>query len=87
VADQHHQAVLNTLSWADEAAAAGDYADALAWLDVITAIGDGLPSPYPARRASWQAAMRTVGPPGETRRAEQGRTNQWTDFKTAHAAA
>ena len=61
VADHHHQAVMNTLSWADDAAAAGDYADALSWLHVITAIGDELPSPYPARRAFWQAAMRTAG--------------------------
>ncbi len=66
-AEKHHRAVMNTLSWADQSAADGDYADAVAWLDTITAIGDPLPTPYAARRASWQAAMGTAGAPDHAR--------------------
>lgn len=55
--EKHRRAITNTLSWADESAADGRYADAIAWLDVITAIGDELPDPYPAKRAAWQSAI------------------------------
>lgn len=52
---------MNTLSWADQCAASGDYASAIAWLDVITAIGDELPEPYAAMRESWQARASAEG--------------------------
>ncbi len=87
VVDKHHQAVMNTLSWADQSAAGGDYADALAWLDIITAIGDELPDPYPAKQAAWRAAIRAAGAPDEAQGDEQGRTSRRSDFKTARAAA
>lgn len=41
------------MSLADEAAAQGDYADALAWLDTLGAIGDRLPEMYAAKRSVW----------------------------------
>ncbi len=56
-ADRHTVAVMNTLSWADDAAADGDLEGALAWLEAVEAIGDVLPTPYPARRAAWKAAL------------------------------
>ena len=86
-ADVHRGAVMNTLSWADQSAAQGDYADAIAWLDVITAIGDELPDPYPARRAFWLAAMSTVRARGEAGRDDQGEADRSTAFKAARAAA
>jgi hypothetical protein len=55
--DKHRDAVRNTLNWADEAAARGDYEGAIAWLDTITAIGDPLPSAYDTKRAAWKAAV------------------------------
>ena len=53
---KHEDAVRNTLSWAEEAAASGDYAGAVAWLDTISAIGDSLPPSYRTKRAAWMAA-------------------------------
>lgn len=67
MADRHRQAVSNSLSWADQSAAEGDYALAIAWLDIITATGDTLPDPYPARRAGWQGALRAAGTPDDAR--------------------
>ncbi len=55
--DKHRDAVRNTLTWAEEAAARGDYHGAIAWLDTITAIGDSLPSAYHTKRAAWKAAL------------------------------
>jgi hypothetical protein len=55
----HHEvAVLHTLSWADEAAADHDYAEPLAWLDVIESIGDRLPEEHQRKRAAWALACR-----------------------------
>jgi hypothetical protein len=53
---RHEAAVFHTLSWADEAAADHDYAGALAWLDVIEAIGDRLPEEHQYKRATWALA-------------------------------
>lgn len=50
---RHEQAVANTLSLADSAAAQGDYAEALAWLTTLDAIGDRLPNLYAAKRVAW----------------------------------
>ena len=58
---QHEAAMFHTLSWADEAAADHDYAGALAWLDVIEAIGDPLPAEHQRKRASWALAHGRVG--------------------------
>lgn len=52
--DQHVAAVARTLSWADEAAASGDYAEALAWLATVEAVGDALTGAYLAKRREWR---------------------------------
>ncbi len=57
---KHEAAVSNTLSRADDAAADHDYADALAWLDVIEAIGDSLPEEHQRKRATWALAQGRV---------------------------
>jgi hypothetical protein len=57
---QHAVAVRHTLSWADEAAADRDYAGALAWLDVIEAIGDRLSEEHQRKRATWALAQGRV---------------------------
>lgn len=53
---RHEAAVANTLGWADRAAADGDYADALAWLATLDAIGVPLPAEYVAKRPAWVSA-------------------------------
>jgi hypothetical protein len=55
---KHAAAVASTLRFAVDAAAGGDYADALAWLATVEAIGDVLPQEYEARRATWRLAAR-----------------------------
>jgi hypothetical protein len=54
----HEAAVRHTLSWADKAAADHDYAGAVAWLDVIEAIGCPLPDEQLRKRATWALAQR-----------------------------
>jgi GAF domain len=53
---KHERAVANTLSWADQAAAYGEYAEALAWLATLDAIGAQLPEVYAAKRPVWARA-------------------------------
>lgn len=53
---RHERAVANTLRWADRAAADGDYADAIAWLGTLEAIGVRLPEAYAAKRPVWARA-------------------------------
>lgn len=60
-AEKHRRAVRNTLGWADAAAAGGDYLDAIAWLDMLTAIGDELPIDYRIKRAAWRTALQRQG--------------------------
>ena len=52
----HRAAVANTLTWAEESAARGDYANALAWLSVLDAIGETLPDEYETKRIDWREA-------------------------------
>jgi len=54
---KHERAVKRTLAWADEAAAGGDHADALAWLDTLEAAGHELSSEYERKREAWQVAL------------------------------
>ncbi len=56
---------MNTLAWADEAAARGDHAGALAWLKTVEAIGDELPELYLSRRAKWRAVLGAATGPDE----------------------
>lgn len=53
---KHERAVAGTLGSADKAAAAGEYAEALAWLDALEAIGDQIPEAYAAKRPVWAHA-------------------------------
>jgi hypothetical protein len=55
--DAHLVAVARTLSWAEESASHGDYADALAWLDVLAAIREPLPDEYVDKRRAWRRAL------------------------------
>jgi len=50
---QHAQAVSNSLRLADEAAARGDYLDALSWLYALEAIGERLPVEYQRKHTAW----------------------------------
>jgi hypothetical protein len=56
VEPRHENAVANSLSWADQAATDGDYAEALAWLQMLEAINIPLPEPYSTKRAVWMYA-------------------------------
>jgi hypothetical protein len=50
---RHAQAVANSLRLAGEAAARGDYVEALAWVDTVRAIGDDLPVELESQRSAW----------------------------------
>ncbi len=54
---KHSEAIQRTLGRADAAAASGSYADALAWLRLVEAIGDELPRGYDAKRRVWVKAL------------------------------
>jgi hypothetical protein len=57
---EHEWAVIHhAFAWADEAAADHDYAGALAWLEVIEAIGCPLPEEQLRKRATWALAQRS----------------------------
>ncbi len=53
-AARHERAVAQTLIWADEAAAHGDYADALAWLYTLEVTGHERSDAYGAMRRAWR---------------------------------
>jgi hypothetical protein len=55
--DRHLAAVARSLGWALEAAARGDYADALGWVGVVEAIGDPIPHEYEVNRQAWLGAL------------------------------
>jgi hypothetical protein len=55
--DRHAAAVANTLRWADDAAACGDHADAVSWVETVLAIGDELPEEYAAKRDIWRRKL------------------------------
>jgi uncharacterized protein HemY len=57
---RHEIAVLNTLRGADAAAERGDYADALSWLETVSAIGDALPEEYEHKRRAWSATLASL---------------------------
>jgi hypothetical protein len=54
---QHLAAVRQSLAWADQAARAGDHADALQWLDVVEAVAHELPAEHAEGRSSWRRAL------------------------------
>jgi hypothetical protein len=55
--DRHLAAVARTFGWAEEAAARGDYAEALSWVQVVQAIGDQIPIEYQTKRRAWFTAL------------------------------
>ena len=57
-ASKHAVAVASTLGYAVDAAAGGDYVDALAWLATVESIGDVLPQEYETKRVAWRLAAR-----------------------------
>jgi ribosomal protein S27AE len=58
--DRHRAAVTKTLGWAEHAAAEGDYATALAWLETIEAVDGEIPSGFDAKRRVWAQAARAA---------------------------
>ena len=68
---KHLAAVARTLQWADESAERGDHFDALAWLDTVEAIGDGLSEVYAIRRGSWSAQIARARVTEETARGQR----------------
>lgn len=54
--DAHRTAVANTLTWAEESAARGDYVNALSWLNV-DAISETLPGADELKRLDWRRAL------------------------------
>ncbi|MGN6372341.1 MAG: hypothetical protein ACTHM1_05040 [Solirubrobacteraceae bacterium] len=57
-ASRHTRAVANSLRLATEAAARGDYVEALAWVDTVRAIGEELPHELQASRSAWLEHLR-----------------------------
>ncbi|HEY5144979.1 MAG TPA: hypothetical protein VII98_15870 [Solirubrobacteraceae bacterium] len=55
---RHEAAVMQTLGWADEAAADHDYTGALEWLAVIEATGSPLSQEHLGKRATWALVQR-----------------------------
>jgi hypothetical protein len=55
--DRHRAAVARTLQWADGCAARGEYAEGLAWLEMVEGLGDTLPPEYESKRRRWLAAL------------------------------
>jgi hypothetical protein len=70
---RHQTAVARSLSWAQAAADAGDYRDALDWLDTVSRVVPELPPGWDARRREWEHALhrrhaRDDAEPGRARR-------------------
>lgn len=55
---KHLAAIRRSLAQADESARAGDFIDALGWLAVVDAAGDGLSDEHRSKRELWQLAAR-----------------------------
>ena len=54
---QHAAIIGRTLRWADEAAARGDYAEAVRWVDTVRGLGQDLPDEYEAKQQTWLNAL------------------------------
>ena len=56
--EAEHAAIIGrTLRWADDAAARGEYAKAVRWVDTVRGLGEGLPDEYEAKQESWLNAI------------------------------
>lgn len=58
--ERHRVAVERSVGWAERAAAEGDFAEALAWLATIEAVGDRLPAGVDGKRRAWMRAARAT---------------------------
>ena len=56
-AERHRQAVAQSLRCAEDAAAAGEFGDALDWLRLIDYVDGGLSPFWQRRRESWLLAL------------------------------
>jgi hypothetical protein len=59
-AERHQWAVAQTLGFAQEAAARGDFEDALQWLRVVEVVDGGLPVAWQRTRAVWRRGERSA---------------------------
>ena len=57
--ERHRAAIARTLSWADEAAASGDYSTALSWLATIEAVEGRLTEDLDAKQRAWARSARS----------------------------
>ena len=58
--ERQRAAVQRSLSWAEQAAGAGEYATALPWLATIEAVDGELPPAFDAKRRAWAASAQAV---------------------------
>ncbi len=54
---RHRRATLQSLSWAEDDAANGDYVSALQWLAVVDAVDGTLTPDYAAKRERWRELL------------------------------
>ena len=54
----------SSLGFADDAAANGDYVEAIAWVNVVEGVGYALPDAYRTKRDHWQTQVHPPAPPG-----------------------
>ena len=64
-AERHERALANTLGFAREAAAKGDFAGALEWLGVVEIVDGALPAGWEQTRALWLRAQTSGERPHE----------------------
>ena len=57
---QHRRAVARSLRWAEESAARGDHAEAIAWLQAVEDTGEQLQSEYEVKRRNWFGALAEI---------------------------
>jgi hypothetical protein len=58
--DRHRAAVESSLQRAREAADRGDYADAIAWVQVVQATGEEIPHQDQLQYQTWRDALATT---------------------------
>ncbi len=51
--DRHERALQQTFTWAQEAAARGDLAEAVSWLTMLESLEGRLPPAWEAQRRRW----------------------------------